>query len=67
MSLNCASAASRSSTISCAITRDWLWRYNHRRTHDSLHGMTPVGYARSGTRPGTGEKQGESRFQTSLL
>lgn len=50
-----------------AITRDWLWRYNHRRTHDSLHGMTPVGYARSGTRPGTGEKEGESETQTSLL
>lgn len=50
-----------------AITRDWLWRYNNRRTHDSLDGMTPAGYARSGKRPGTGVKEGESETQTSLL
>ena len=49
------------------ITRDWLWRYNHRRTHDSLDGKTPTEYARSGKRPGTGEKQGKSETQTSLL
>lgn len=50
-----------------AITRAWLRRYNNRRTHDSLGGMTPAGYARSGLRPGTGEKQRESETRTSLL
>lgn len=48
-------------------TRDWLWRYNNRRTHDSLDGKTPTEYARSALPRGTGEKPGESRTQTSLL
>jgi putative transposase len=50
-----------------AITCDWLWRYNHRRTHDSLDGMTPKEFALSGKRPGSGEKEGKSKNQTSLL
>jgi putative transposase len=50
-----------------AITRDWLWRYNHRRTHDSLDRKTPAEYARSAAWRGTGEKPGESGTQTSLL
>ena len=49
------------------FTHDWLWRYNNRRTHDSLDGKTPTEYARSAALRGTGEKQGESRPQTSLL
>jgi putative transposase len=48
-------------------TRDWLWRYNNRRTHDSLDGKTPTEYARCALRAGTGEKPGESGTQTSLL
>ena len=49
------------------MTREWLWRYNHRRTHDSLGGMTPVAFARSGARPGSGAKRGESEAQNPLL
>ena len=47
--------------------RDWLWRYNNRRTHDSLDGKTPIEYARSAQKRGTGEKTGESETRTSLL
>lgn len=48
-------------------TRDWLWRYNNRRTHDSLDGKTPAEYDRFALLRESGRKQGESRPQTSLL
>lgn len=48
-------------------TRDWLWRYNHRRTHDSLGGKTPAEYARFALARESGRKEGQSRPQTSLL
>lgn len=50
-----------------ALTRSWLWRYNNRRTHDSLDGKTPTEHARSAQRRGTGVKPGESTPQHSLL
>lgn len=31
-----------------AMTRDWLVRYNHRRPHHSLGGLTPAQFARTG-------------------
>lgn len=49
------------------LTNGWLWRYNNRRTHDSLDRKTPTEYARSAAERGTGEKPGESRTATSLL
>lgn len=48
-------------------TRDWLWRYNHRRTHDSLGGKTPAEYARFALTRESGRNEGQSRPQTSLL
>lgn len=48
-------------------TRDWLWRYNNRRTHDSLDGKTPAEYARFALARESGRKLGQSRTQTSLL
>ena len=50
-----------------ALTRDWLVRYNHRRPHESLGGLTPVAFARSGARPGTSKKDTQPSTQTSLL
>ena len=50
-----------------AMTRDWLKRYNHRRPHESLGGLTPATYARSGARPGSSIVRSTLQYQTSLL
>jgi putative transposase len=48
-----------------AMTRNWLVRYNHRRPHDSLGGLTPAEFARAGARPRPSKETNHD--QSSLL
>jgi len=48
-----------------AITEDWIVRYNNGRPHDSLGGLTPAAFARSGARPRSRKEQNQPA--TSLL